>query len=173
MVFNLKTRLPLLAESVGVVQNNACDASKFTLSTTIMALGQSSKEINGKPTEVVLQSFVDSCLVLVTQMGKVGNLVRILLLSSGKRTVNCEFQSRSKPPFLPRRLLSPTFQKVPTTLYLNPLLLFNYQRCSGARLPSTRRSCTHYTRPRLRQSSGPKRRKLGWIVKALLLVLHC
>jgi hypothetical protein len=44
-----------------------------------MTSGQLAKEINGKRTEVVLQKFADRCLVLVTQLGKVGNLVRILL----------------------------------------------------------------------------------------------
>ena len=37
---------------------------------------QSSKVINGIHTEVVLQPFADRILILVTQLGKVGNLVR-------------------------------------------------------------------------------------------------
>lgn len=36
---------------------------------------QITKELDGTRTEVVFQSFSDRILVLVTQMGKVGNLV--------------------------------------------------------------------------------------------------
>ena len=38
---------------------------------------QSSKVINGVKTEIVLQPFADRILVLITQLGKVGNLVRL------------------------------------------------------------------------------------------------
>jgi proteasome assembly chaperone 3 len=38
---------------------------------------QSSKVINGINTEVVLQPFADRILILITQLGKVGNLVRL------------------------------------------------------------------------------------------------
>ena len=38
---------------------------------------QSSQIINGVETEVVLQPFADRILILVTQLGKVGNLVRL------------------------------------------------------------------------------------------------
>jgi hypothetical protein len=38
---------------------------------------QSSKVINGVKTEVVLQPFADRILILITQLGKVGNLVRL------------------------------------------------------------------------------------------------
>jgi proteasome assembly chaperone 3 len=39
---------------------------------------QSSKDLDGKRTEVLLQTFADRILVLVTQMGKVGNLVHLI-----------------------------------------------------------------------------------------------
>lgn len=35
--------------------------------------------LDGKPTEIMLQTFTDRVLVLVTQMGKVGNLVPTFL----------------------------------------------------------------------------------------------
>lgn len=38
---------------------------------------QTSRELGGKHTQVFMQSFADRILVLVTQMGKVGNLVRL------------------------------------------------------------------------------------------------
>ena len=37
---------------------------------------QSSKVISGIQTEVVLQPFADRILIVITQLGKVGNLVR-------------------------------------------------------------------------------------------------
>lgn len=36
---------------------------------------QISRELNGNNTEILIQAFADRILVLVTQMGKVGNLV--------------------------------------------------------------------------------------------------
>lgn len=38
---------------------------------------QTSEELEGVPTDVVIQPFADQILVLITQLGKVGNLVRI------------------------------------------------------------------------------------------------
>jgi len=43
----------------------------------MLAQKQSSKVINGVKTEVVLQPFADRILILITQLGKVGNLVRL------------------------------------------------------------------------------------------------
>ncbi len=40
-----------------------------------MASKQIAKDLNGINTEVVIQTFADRILVLVTQLGKVGNLV--------------------------------------------------------------------------------------------------
>lgn len=37
---------------------------------------QTSRELEGRDTQVFMQSFADRILVLVTQLGKVGNLVR-------------------------------------------------------------------------------------------------
>jgi proteasome assembly chaperone 3 len=42
----------------------------------VMASQCVSREINGIATEVVVQNYADRVLVLVTQLGKVGNLVR-------------------------------------------------------------------------------------------------
>lgn len=36
---------------------------------------QANKELNEIPTDVLIQSYADRILVLITQMGKVGNLV--------------------------------------------------------------------------------------------------
>lgn len=43
---------------------------------------QGSKVINNIKTEVVLQPFADRILILITQLGKVGNLVRLRKLSN-------------------------------------------------------------------------------------------
>lgn len=40
---------------------------------------QTSRNLNGNSTQVFLQTFADRVLVLVTQMGKVGNLVLVFL----------------------------------------------------------------------------------------------
>lgn len=46
------------------------------LNTTYMLYPrQASKKLNEIPTDVLIQSYADRILVLVTQMGKVGNLV--------------------------------------------------------------------------------------------------
>lgn len=42
----------------------------------MLPTSQTSKLIDDVHTEVVLQSFADRVLVLITQLGKVGNLVR-------------------------------------------------------------------------------------------------
>jgi hypothetical protein len=44
----------------------------------MMSLRQSTKDITGVRTEIVFQPFADRMLLLVTQLGKVGNLVRLL-----------------------------------------------------------------------------------------------
>ena len=41
----------------------------------MLATCQTAKDIDGVPTEVLIQVFADRILVLVTQLGKVGNLV--------------------------------------------------------------------------------------------------
>lgn len=49
---------------------------------------QESREINGKKTEVLFQSYADRFLVLVTQLGKVGNLVHSKAYSN--ETINSQ-----------------------------------------------------------------------------------
>jgi len=44
---------------------------------------QTSRELSGRQTEVLLQTFADRVLVLVTQMGKVGNLVLLKFAFNG------------------------------------------------------------------------------------------
>lgn len=51
----------------------------------MLAQKQSSKVINDIKTEVVLQPFADRILILITQLGKVGNLVRLRKLSTSKK----------------------------------------------------------------------------------------
>ena len=40
---------------------------------------QTSRDLGGKYTQVFVQSFADRVIVLITQMGKVGNLVLLYL----------------------------------------------------------------------------------------------
>ena len=49
---------------------------------------QSSKVISGIQTEVVLQPFADRILIVITQLGKVGNLVRWRKLSTTETDTN-------------------------------------------------------------------------------------
>jgi hypothetical protein len=74
-----------------LVSQLAMNPWQYVKTELVMALNNSltrtimttlSKEINGKQTEVLLQRFADRCLVLVTQMGKVGNLVLTIFHSS-------------------------------------------------------------------------------------------
>lgn len=46
-------------------------------STGMASTTQTTKDIEGISTDVVIQQFADRILVLVTQLGKVGNLVRL------------------------------------------------------------------------------------------------
>jgi len=63
---------------------------------------QSSKVINGVKTEVVLQPFADRILILITQLGKVGNLVRLGKLSTSEPILI--FTRRYKHPYHRRHL---------------------------------------------------------------------
>jgi len=48
----------------------------FSTPTYMLYPSQASKELNEIPTDVLIQSYADRILVLVTQMGKVGNLIQ-------------------------------------------------------------------------------------------------
>lgn len=48
----------------------------------MLTYSQHSEEMEGIPTDVVVQPFADQILVLVTQLGKVGNLVRVQYLKN-------------------------------------------------------------------------------------------
>ena len=63
---------------------------------------QTSKVINGIQTEVVLQPFADRIFILITQLGKVGNLVRWRKLLTAKTNTNfCAKIQASIPPTAP------------------------------------------------------------------------
>jgi hypothetical protein len=52
---------------------------RLMFSQTIMLTSrQISRNLNGIPTEVVIQAFADRILVLITQVGKVGTLVHLI-----------------------------------------------------------------------------------------------
>ena len=67
------------------------DRSLSIADTNMLMQKQTSKVINGVHTEVVLQPFADRVLILITQLGKVGNLVRgRKLLTAQTNTDSCE-----------------------------------------------------------------------------------
>lgn len=49
----------------------------------MLRAGQTKGEVESVPTEVVLQIFADRIMVLVTQLGKVGTLVRLERYQNG------------------------------------------------------------------------------------------
>lgn len=54
--------------------------SEYDSTDSIMLpLQQTSRDLNGIPTQLMVQVFADRILVLVTQMGKVGTLVHLLV----------------------------------------------------------------------------------------------
>lgn len=55
--------------------NVSCFSSPYTTFITMLSIHSRSIEIEGVPTEIMVQAFADRVLVLVTQLGKVGNLV--------------------------------------------------------------------------------------------------
>ena len=59
---------------------------------------QSSKDINGIKTEVVLQPFADRILILITQLGKVGNLVRLRKLTTIKTNTDSHTKIQASIP---------------------------------------------------------------------------
>jgi len=50
----------------------------FSQIATMLTSRQISRNLNGIPTEIVMQAFADRILVLITQMGKVGTLVHLI-----------------------------------------------------------------------------------------------
>lgn len=51
-------------------------------------MAQTAQELDGKLTEIVVQNYADRTLVLVTQMGKIGNMVQSSMLHSGNLSTN-------------------------------------------------------------------------------------
>lgn len=47
--------------------------------STMLTTSQLTRELEGIKTDVVIQAFADQILVLVTQLGKVGSLVRLCM----------------------------------------------------------------------------------------------
>ncbi|KAJ7581321.1 hypothetical protein C8J56DRAFT_262383 [Mycena floridula] len=68
---------------------------------------QLQRELDGIPTEVLIQSYQDRLLVLVTQLGKVGNLIQVSLPA----TTPLEPQDNNDPAALPTP--SPAIQLTP------------------------------------------------------------
>lgn len=64
---------------------------------------QLSRELDGIQTDILVQTFADRILVLVTQLGKVGNLVDIKFTSQFMTVIDLS-DSRYKQVCLQRRL---------------------------------------------------------------------
>lgn len=82
---------------------------------------QSSKIINGVQTEVVLQPYADRILILITQLGKVGNLVRWRKPQAPKTNTNlCTKIQASIPQTAPLLLQPSPDEQEPSTSALPP-----------------------------------------------------
>lgn len=55
----------------------------------MLAVSHHAEELEGVQTDVVIQAYADQILVLITQLGKVGNLVRIRLHNMRYNTNKC------------------------------------------------------------------------------------
>ncbi|KAH9951451.1 hypothetical protein B0H21DRAFT_719065 [Amylocystis lapponica] len=75
---------------------------------------QASREIDGVPTEVLLQAFADRILVLVTQVGKVGNLIQV--------TIPQTTPLMPPPPPDPSQPNAISLPTPPASIQLTPLL---------------------------------------------------
>ncbi|PFH54289.1 hypothetical protein AMATHDRAFT_563 [Amanita thiersii Skay4041] len=65
---------------------------------TLVSVLQTSTHINDKPTSILIQPFADRVLVLVTQLGKVGNLIQASLPSTIPLSPPDDVQSLPPPP---------------------------------------------------------------------------
>ena len=79
--------------------------SAFAFSTSACfrtAIMHAVKEVNGVPTELLIQKYEDRILVLVTQVGKVGCLVRLSIVSNSavSNSYPSRLKSRSLNPLL-------------------------------------------------------------------------
>ncbi|KAJ7632698.1 hypothetical protein FB45DRAFT_913203 [Roridomyces roridus] len=59
---------------------------------------QISRELEGDATEIVLQTFADRVLVLVTQLGKVGNLIQATIPDTAPLMGPVDAQTLPEPP---------------------------------------------------------------------------
>ncbi|KAF9792095.1 hypothetical protein BJ322DRAFT_12084 [Thelephora terrestris] len=75
---------------------------------------QSSKVINGVKTEVVIQPFADRLLILITQMGKVGNLIQASIPQTAPLL--------AQPPLDQGEPNASTLPPPPPSIQLTPLL---------------------------------------------------
>ncbi|KAJ7235442.1 hypothetical protein B0H12DRAFT_146123 [Mycena haematopus] len=74
---------------------------------------QLSREIHGNITELVIQTFADRILVLVTQLGKVGNLIQATIPDTIPLLAAIQDSSQANAPALP---------EPPAAIQLTPLL---------------------------------------------------
>lgn len=148
-------------------------SSTLTVSITSALMLSSAnivREIEGVQTEVLLQSFVDRILVLITQLGKVGSLVR---LPSNSYQHFIDGSSRSRPLFhLQCRCCLHLLQ-----IHLSPMSFhsqylhhpFNLHLYSAALRQSASRRCTTCTHPRSLPSSGHWKAQACWKQTDVLL----
>ncbi|KAF9013888.1 hypothetical protein BDQ17DRAFT_1341680 [Cyathus striatus] len=113
---------------------------------------QSSTLIDGKHTEILVQSYIDRVLVLVSQLGKVGNLIQASLPSTipllPPPPVDASQPNvRPLPPPSPAIQLTPLFGRPPTehiqtlhSLYAAQIATIVWTEESQGELESMRRS---------------------------------
>lgn len=117
-------------------------------SYTMLQSATTARELEGVQTDLLIQAFADRVVVLVTQLGKVGSLVRLpcpptslcmLLKYSHRFKPPCLLQCRS---FLHLRQTHQTRTLSPS---LHHLLLCSSPHCSGAHHLSAFKPCTPCT----------------------------
>ncbi|KAG2020249.1 hypothetical protein CC2G_005614 [Coprinopsis cinerea AmutBmut pab1-1] len=72
-----------------------------------MASTQHHNVVNGVPTTIIIQTFADRILVLVTQLGKVGNLIQANLLSTSTLPLSDKNDDNTIPTPSPAIQLTP------------------------------------------------------------------
>jgi len=92
----------------------------FSTPTYMLYPSQASKELNEIPTDVLIQSYADRILVLVTQMGKVGNLVPLFYIMTPTIVIHPPKIQASIPDTVPLLPPPPSHPSNPNRLLLPP-----------------------------------------------------
>lgn len=120
------------AKSSALQTSAAATNDPQAIIVNMLVTSQTTKDLDGVSTEVLLQVFADRVLVLVTQLGKVGNLVWSLGLNSEMEyRPECDYNTQiqatipAAEPILPSTnsdSSEPSLPPPPASIQLTPLL---------------------------------------------------